>query len=190
MSETFGDFVRLPKGSNFNGITVNTESINDAFACVSAQIARLLIDIGVIHFDLHDGNALIYKSDDNKIKCLLIDFGRASNIMNNTDDDYLTAAEKQPIVIKKTEFFDELFKIPEDASDGDKRKFLLSVVDYVADTDFTINQKIFGFTDKERYQMDWYRYYPRRSFVPVMAFNILKSSVSSETTKMLPATLR
>ena len=82
-----------------------------AYAYVTAQIARLFINIGVIHFDLHSGNALIYLSPDNTIKSLIIDFGRASNIMTDTDDDYLNVSEKLTMREKKEEFFNRLFKL-------------------------------------------------------------------------------
>ena len=189
-SETFGDFLYAPNGTNFYGISLNTEYKNDAYAYVTAQIARLFIDIGVIHFDLHSGNALVYLSSTNSIKSLLIDFGRASNIMSTTDDDYLTSAEKQQLKDKKNDFFNSLFSIQPDAPDKEKAKFILSVLDYIADTDFSKNQQLFQFSDKDRYQMDWYRNYPRRSFVPVKAFEILKASISSEGSKILPTTIK
>ena len=59
-SATFGDFIDQPNGTNFYGLSLNTEYKNMAYAYVTAQIARLFIAIGVIHFDLHSGNALIY----------------------------------------------------------------------------------------------------------------------------------
>jgi hypothetical protein len=189
-SATFGDFIDEPSGTNFYGLSLNTEYKNMAYAYVTAQIARLFIDIGVIHFDLHSGNALIYLTRDNTIKSLIIDFGRASNIMTDTDDDYLNVSEKQKMREKKEEFFNRLFDLNEDTPDREKGKFILAILDYIADLDLRKNQALFNFSDAQRYQMDWYRNYPRRSYVPVMAFNILKATTTSEGTKMLPTTIK
>ena len=188
-SATFGDFIDQPAGTNFYGLSLNTEYKNMAYAYVTAQIARLFINIGVIHFDLHSGNALIYLAPDNTIKSLIIDFGRASNIMSNRDDDYLNVSEKEKMSEKKEEFFNRLFDLNEDTPDREKGKFILEILDYIADLDLTKNQQLFNFSDAQRYQMDWYRNYPRRSYVPVMAFNILKATTTSEGTKMLPTTI-
>jgi hypothetical protein len=190
MSTTFGDFIYKPNGTNFYRITINTEYKNDAYAYVTAQIARLFINIGVIHFDLHSGNALIYLTSDNKIKSLLIDFGRASDIMIDKDDDYLTISEKQEMRKMKGDFFDTLFSIESDAPDKTKANFIISVLDYIADVDYDKNQQLFQFSDPNRYQMDWYKNYPKRSFVPVKAFDILKESVVTEGTKMMPNTIK
>lgn len=189
-SATFGDFIDQPAGTNFYGISLNTEYKNMAYAYVTAQIARLFIAIGVIHFDLHSGNALIYLTSDNRIKSLIIDFGRASNIMTDTDDDYLDVSEKQGMREKKEEFFNRLFDLNEDAPDKDKVKFILSILDYIADLDLIKNQALFNFSDPQRYQMDWYRNYPRRSHVPLLAFDILKETTTSEGVKLLPTTIK
>ena len=38
--------------------------------------------------------------------------------------------------------------------------------------------------------MDWYREYPRRSDVPVLAFDILKNSITTEGIKISPDTIK
>jgi hypothetical protein len=110
--------------------------------------------------------------------------------MTDTVDDYLNVSEKQKMREKKEEFFNGLFDLNEDAPDKEKGKFILSILDYIADIDLEKNQQLFNFADAQRYQMDWYRNYPRRSYVPVMAFNILKETTTSEGTKMLPDTIK
>ena len=190
MSDTFGNFIDSPKNSNFYGIKVNNETKNDVYASVSSKIVRLFIDIGVIHFDLHSGNALVYKSNDNQINSLIIDFGRASNITNNIGDEYLTIVEKDKILNDKKTCYDELFKIGYDAPDDKKVKFITTVLDYISNEDHEKNQAIFQFSDRDRYQMDWYENIRDNDTVKVKAFDLLKKSIEvSGTSSMLPATI-
>ncbi len=181
-SVTFGDFLNLRDGTQFNGVTKNNDTTNAAYSHVTAQIARLFVDVGVIHFDLHSGNALIYTSPNNEIKSLIIDFGRASNIMSNDNDEYLTALDKKIFVDNKTDDLNKLLKYDPDIN---KQLFILNVLDYIAHTDFKRNQSIFMFADKTRYQMDWYRNYPRDSIVTANAFDILKNSTIVPTPSRL-----
>lgn len=182
-SVTFGDFLNK---------RISTETKNDAYASVSAQIIRLFIDIGVIHFDLHSGNVLIcpHNSNTNHLNSLIIDFGRASNLSNENEDDYLDEEEKEELKEKKNEFFNTLLSMDTEAPDEEKRNYILSVLDLMADTDFEKNQELFEYSNEERYQMDWYREYPRESFVPVKAFDILKKSITTEGIKISPVTIK
>jgi hypothetical protein len=186
-STTFGDFLEKD---------VSLETRNDVYASVSAQIIRLFIDVGVIHFDLHNGNVLVCppntttNNNSNNLTSIIIDFGRASNILNDVDDEYLDKDDKEELTEQKNEFLNTLLSMDIDASDKEKRKFILSVLDLIADTDFTENQKLLEYSDPERYQMDWYREYPRRSDVPVLAFDILKNSITTEGIKISPVTIK
>ncbi len=182
-STTFGDLIYAPSAN------VSKLVKGDAYASVSAKIARLFIEIGVIHFDLHSGNALVYFKPDNTVGSLIIDFGRASNIMSSTDDDYLSAAEKVNIVKEKNKYYNQIMDMSDSASDVDKKNYMLSVLDYIADIDFEKNQQMFGYSDPTRYQMDWFEMYPKEK-VPVTAFNILKQSITTEGLKITPTTIK
>ena len=186
-SDTFGKFLNYPDGYDFYGIEINPETRNLAYASVSAQIARLFIDIGVIHYDLHSGNILIFVTPDNNISSLIIDFGRASNIFNSINDDYLTLGEKRSFNSKRGNYYNKLF-FPHQ-SDEFKKTFLIEVLDFISATDHKKNQEIFQFTDPKRYQMRWYDSYPKDTDVPLKAFDILKASITSNE-KMLPQTIR
>lgn len=85
---------------------ISKEKLDNAYACVTAQTVRLFIDIGVIHFDLHDDNSLISNSN-----CVLIDFGRASFTLSEEDDDYFNVGEKEEMKQKKEEFYNKFFEI-------------------------------------------------------------------------------
>ena len=186
-STTFGDFLEKD---------VSLKTRNHVYASVSAQIVRLFIDVGVIHFDLHNGNVLVCppntttNNNSNNLTSLIIDFGRASNILNDVDDEYLDEDDKEELYEQKEEFLNTLLSMDDNALNIEKRKFILSVLDLIADTDFSKNQEIIEYSDPERYQMDWYREYPRRSDVPVLAFDILKNSITTEGIKISPDTIK
>jgi hypothetical protein len=190
-SITFGDFLDLPDGTVFQGITLNTEYKNTAYVCVTSQIARLFIDVGVIHFDLHAYNALIYLTPTNEIKCLLIDFGRASDIMSGTNDEYLNIDDKNEFKNHKDNYFKVLFNIQKYSQNDDTKKdYMLSLLSYIARNDYFKNQEKFNFNDIKRYQMNWYDDYPKDPIVPVNAFNILLESTTTMGTKITGYTIQ
>jgi hypothetical protein len=129
--------------------SLNESAKLSALEFTTAQVARLFIDIGIIHFDLHTENILVYVTADNKIKSVIIDFGRASNINNDEDDLFLSEEEKRTLIVKKNRFYNELF-----SSDVNKKTFILEVLDFIAGTDFTQNQRLFNYSNKDRFQMD------------------------------------
>ena len=192
-STTFIDFIyKKPIGTNFYGLEIEQEHKDIATAYVAAQISRLFIDIGVIHFDLHMKNALIYLTPNKEIRCLLIDFGRASDIMNDKDDEHLIRVEKKEMIIKKKDFFDSLFDVYDDDDNDDdnkKRAFILEVLDNIAEIDKETNQYMYVYSNPDSYQMEWYEDFPRNSHVPVDAFDILKKITSVEGTKITPNTI-
>lgn len=187
-STTLSDFIRKSNETNFNGIVINNITKNSAKSHVSAQISRLFLDIGVIHFDLHAGNALIYITPTNEIKSLIIDFGRASNFMSDVDDDYVKKNDKKVFEVMKEDFFNSLFDVNKD--DDDKIEFIISLLDNIAYVDHTKNQEKFNYSDKKAYQMDWYRDYPKNNKKVVMnAFEILKELISVKEDKIQPKTI-
>jgi len=190
-SITFGDFIYSPSRSNFYGITINTETKNDVFSSVASKIVRLFIDIGVIHFDLHSGNALIFKTSDNQLNSLIIDFGRASDLNSGVDDEYLTETEKQDIIKEKNKFYNKLFSMSLDSPEAEKVKYCKEILDYIADIDYDKNQQMFSFTDKNRYQMDWYDKFPTNPTVMAKVFDLVKQSVElADRISMGPQTIK
>ena len=187
-STTFGKFIDASLGAVFNGIPLTSQNKEMAYAYVSAQIVRLFIAIGVIHFDLHMGNALIYLASDKTIKSVIIDFGRASNIMTDIDDDYLMVSEKLDIQEEKTALFNKFFTLI-NKSDTDKINFILSILTYIAALDKKKNQAIFQYGNSQSYQMDWYENYP--TTVPLLAFNLLNAMIISDSSeKMTDRTIK
>ena len=66
----------------------------------------MFVDIGVVHFDLHKNNILVYYSEETRqFKVLLIDFGRASDITNEKNDRYLNEFDKSLLSMRREYFF-------------------------------------------------------------------------------------
>ena len=77
-SITLSDFLDLEGGYVFNGVTVIEDQRQHAIMSVLTKKLRLFLNIGVIHFDLHANNALIYVKNG-ILNSLIIDFGQESN---------------------------------------------------------------------------------------------------------------
>jgi len=107
-STTLKQFMSLPINSNFYGKIITYPDKLNAISNAFAQIARLFIEIGVIHFDLHAGNIMIYLNSEQEIKCSLIDFGRVSNIHSDDADIYLNKGRKEHIKLG-INYFKETF---------------------------------------------------------------------------------
>jgi hypothetical protein len=187
-STTFSDFMKRPDGSDFYGLTLNKEIKSRAEICVAAQASRLLIDIGVIHFDLHMKNALIFLSKYNNIECVLIDFGRASDIMNDSNDVYFDRIEKKNMRNKKDDYFDYLFRNNDD--DDIKKRLVFSILKTIADKDKEKNQAMFVYSQPDYYQMQWFDDFPRTNDVLLDTFNKLKQSMEVVQTKITNATFK
>jgi hypothetical protein len=162
-STTLDRFLTLRDNSLFYQTEITHEIKSHTISSVFAQIARLFIGIGVIHLDLHPGNVMIYLDPNNKlfdpknkIKTLLIDFGRASNI-NDKEEDVLGEQDKADAILLKTKLNSDFFKLVVSSSDDEKRKYMKSILDAIARADFSIHQP--HYRDGFSYQMMWYDQY-------------------------------
>lgn len=160
-STTFKDFLRK---TNFHGINVDVELKNKAYAYVIAQIARLFIDIGVIHYDLHLENVLIHSAPGKTIKSVLIDFGKASDIQTDVTKKPKTRLHVKKRLSKiqlKEQLYNKIFDLTINTPDK-KNEFILETLDYIAST-----------YPPDRNQMDWWKDVRTNDAITVMAFDIL-----------------
>lgn len=82
------------------------EDAHKVYAVFIAETIRLFVEVGIIHFDLHLNNALIYNDTNGNFKCLIIDFGRVSNILDDKSDTYLTISAKETLRIERDNIMD------------------------------------------------------------------------------------
>ena len=136
--------------------------LDDAYIDATAEMIRLFIDIGVLHFDAHMGNVLVYTTTTiDTPKCVVIDFGRASNIMNDdVNDEYLNTKEKKEVRAKKDAFYNRFLQGADKKFDkkfdkkNDKKNFIKEVCEYYRSTDYTKNEKMFG-SELEDAESSW-----------------------------------
>lgn len=177
-SMTLGKFIRLSSRSLFFGIAVTPEIKDNVYASVLSKVARLFIEIGIIHFDLHSSNALVYKTDDDEIDSVIIDFGRASDITNETKDIYFkTVREKEVINDMKSDLYNKIFSIKSNAKNKVKVDYIEEVLNFIAFKDNEINQQLFRFDDPGHFQMSWYKNVMGNNSVMIKTFNLLKQSI-------------
>ena len=194
-STTLGRFLDLPDNSHFYAKVITDAEKSEAVSNVFAQVVRLFIEIGVIHFDLHSGNAMIYLTPELEIKSSLIDFGRASNILSDATDDFLSREQKnEHVKVEMKKFYDEFFSLTRlrDNSNEKKSAYIRQVLDFIASADFTINNPRYYDNDGKRYQMKWYGRFV--NYIPLMAraFDILQTMilVNIDSMGIQPGTLK
>lgn len=177
MSSTFGDIIYSKPGKTFFNMPIDNQLKENAYIVVTAQVLRLFIDVGVIHFDLHTGNSLVFVKPDGSLGAVIIDFGRASNVLDPAPNEFMNMADKQQWTAIKAEAWRLLLTIDINASDVVKKNFVIRVMNQLADFEHAKFQKLFNPTDKGRYQMDWYEYFPTNTQAPVQVFDLLKAGV-------------
>jgi len=147
--------------------------VQNVAANIIAQIVRLLIDIQVIHLDLHYANVLV----DNKFNSTIIDFGIASQINLGSDDAYFNMDEKTLILTEITKFNQEYRKIGKrrasdvEPIDNQKRDFIINVMNYIAEKD---KERYVRLGKPEgQYQLIWTEEYRNNDAIMLSAFDRL-----------------
>lgn len=126
---------------------------------IVAQILRLYVEIGVIHFDLHAANDLVYEINGT-YDSMIIDFGRASDLTNGLADDFMTeSAKTRAEHVRKIEL-DNCFAVNL-RSNKEKINFMKKNLKYLTELENATNKRIFGgnFDRKSDYQMNWIESY-------------------------------
>ncbi len=187
----------MPMVSNSKTLAdITKEAIPTAVPNVIAKIVRLFIEIGVIHFDLHSGNALVFKDsndDSTENDSLIIDFGRASDITNGKPDMFVSLEDKQPLFESKQKFYESFLSTNSHNTDPLKKKFINDVINYIADEDYYENDRLFGYPDETSYQMDWIEQYirnPTHSEIILDSYNTLETISKTSDPKLLPSTIK
>jgi hypothetical protein len=104
---TFYDFIHNNKNNKIM-----------AYSYIYYQLVYLFLFIGIINFDMHMDNALVYFDMNMKnvvysdrIKTKLIDFGKVDNLNDRDSNKYLSLDEKDYINLKREDLKKELFII-------------------------------------------------------------------------------
>ena len=165
-SDTFENFLDLPRnGRNlFQGVQVTDQVVSEVYATLVSKIVRLYIEVGVIHFDLHLKNALVYLNGDNSLNVSVIDYGRASDVKDNAaTNEYLGPAEKRPLRDNSKALHTEVLNLCHPTKHAPptpeaKIKFISDVIDPLRTIEHAKSQQLYGNPDTYpygRYQFDW-----------------------------------
>jgi len=147
--------------------------VQNVAANIIAQIVRLLIDIQVIHLDLHYANVLV----DNKLNSTIIDFGIASQINSESDDAYFNVDEKMTMKTEIDGFVTEYGKIGKrrasdiEPIDKQKRDFIRSVMNYITEKDKARYARLGK--PEGQYQLIWTEEYRNNDAIMLSAFDRL-----------------
>jgi len=187
-SDTFGSFLDLPRnGRNlFQGVQVTDQVVSEVYAKLVSKIVRLYIEVGVIHFDLHLKNALVYLNGGNSLNVYIIDYGRASDVKDATTNEYLGPAEKRPLHAKSKALHTEVLKLCHPGKHAPptpeaKIKFISDVIDPLRTIEHAKSQQLYGNPDTYpygRYQFDW-----MEEITPMLA-QMLTRRTAHETREM------
>jgi hypothetical protein len=165
-SDTFESFLDLPRNrqASFQDVPVTEDIVYNVYAKLISKIVRLYIEVGVIHFDLHLKNALIYRQRGNSLDACIIDYGRASDVNDNTTNDYLGPADKRPLREISKALHTDVLKLchptkhaPPPTSEA-KIKFISDVIDPLRRLEHERSQQLYGNPESYpygRYQFDW-----------------------------------
>lgn len=183
-------------GTYISNSSIPTGLKNQSMVHLASNAMRLFIDSGVVHFDLHPNNALIY-THYGVIKTLIIDFGRSSDVMDEKRDDFLSAPEKDDLREKKSEYFNEVLSLKYQGSPWtptNKIEYVKKVMGELTATDKRVNHALYSDHyalpgNANKYQMYWYEKLKTMDPLLEESFELLKSSVISSGDKLQASTI-
>jgi len=178
----------IPGSQTFYDFSTRTDIalavVQSVAANIIAQIVRLLIDIQVIHLDLHYANVLVYSDNQSDIgvNSTIIDFGIASQINSGSDDAYFSVGEKTQILTEITKFNQDYRKIGKRrTSDTQKCEFIRSVMNYIAEKDKARYVRLGK--PEGQYQLRWTDEYINNDAIMLSAFDRLYSMMFTNIDK-------
>ena len=101
---TMKKYIKITDGDQFIGQTIDKTHKNAAYSCIIAAILRLFL-VGIIHYDLHLGNIMIYYDRDGRIQCRILDFGNSGIFTSKKPNEFLTFWQRNSLtkVLEETE---------------------------------------------------------------------------------------
>jgi len=137
---------------------------NHAYSNIYYQLIYLFLIIGVINFDMHRDNALVYR-DNGTIKTELIDFGWCDNLTTTEkDSEYLKIYEKNYINTIREKLKDELnniiFSKTRTQENQSKINFIMKTMNILNIICWTSNRRERNIINKTQHQINWFEPIP------------------------------
>lgn len=158
---------------------------------LTANTIRLFVDIGIIHFDLHSSNALVYRNKKGEDQCIIIDFGRATDVSELRDDPYLSEKVKEYILVSRNNMLLDLVEKTQWTKE-EKAAYIVSVMKYLTKMDNAINSHLFPnyyVNHPGEYQMSWYDAIKNNIDELALSFDILVDSMKMNKTHLTQKTI-
>jgi hypothetical protein len=162
-SITLYGFLNLPDGSNFQGLTVNQAQKNRAYSLIIACVLRLYW-AGIVHFDLHTKNFLLYVDQNGILQGKIIDLGNSIIFTNGPNKFLVDPADIATLTARL-----EIYKNGIIADVGNdtfirKKDFVVDLLDIIKAFDTKGNRQVFpgtarfaGQDDHTNCQMSWWQ---------------------------------
>jgi hypothetical protein len=155
---TMRKFIKIKDGDLFNGIwTINKTQKNFAYCCIISAILRLFL-VGIIHYDLHLGNIMIYYDERGRIQCRILDFGNSGIFTSTKPNEFLTFWQKR-ILTKVLEETERDFKSNVDIKKEQKIILVRKIMDALEHSEREGNAMVFKNyleDDSNKCQMMWW----------------------------------
>ena len=154
-----------------------------------AQIIRLFLELHIFHLDLHSRNILIY-TKDRRVKCVLIDFGRASILNDDVSNEYIRDTQVKNTYSEEAEkYYEDFFRIlrGEEPPPEEKKDFVENVIKSICNIDDTVGHQNFNLPTGE-YQLDWINDLNRYNYEAV--FDTMRQiMITEQPDKLTPSTI-
>ena len=159
-SITLDGFLRLNDGSIFQGLTVDQTQKDRAYSLITACVMRLYW-AGIIDFDLHANNFILYVDENRELQGKIIDLGN-SIIFTRGPNKFITdPAQIEILNMALQEFIQEILH---ENPDETKEDYVKNLLDTIKDYDTQGNHRVFpttarfaGQDDHTNCQMTWWQ---------------------------------
>jgi hypothetical protein len=162
-SITLDGFIRLADGSIFQGLTVDQAQKNRAYSLITACVMRLYL-VGIIDFDLHENNFILYVDQNGILQGKIIDLGNSIIFTNGTNNFIV---DPNDIILLKLGVDTYKHDIIEDAGNDTfirKEEIVVDLLDMIKEFDTKGNLQVFpnvtrfaGADDHDNCQMGWWQ---------------------------------
>jgi DNA-binding phage protein len=159
-SITLDGFLRLADNTNFQGLTVDQTQKNRAYSLITACVMRLYW-AGIIDFDLHENNFILYVDQNVELQGKIIDLGNAIIFTNGTNKFIPDVGDIEFLKLGLDTYKNSVI---DEEDDDTKEEFVVDLLDMIKRFDTKGNHRVFpgtarfaGQDDHTNCQMGWWQ---------------------------------
>jgi hypothetical protein len=162
-SITLEDFINLADGSIFQGLTVDKEQKNRAYSLITACVMRLYL-VGIIDFDLHDNNFILYVDQNGVLQGKIIDLGNSIIFTNGTNKFIVDSDDIKLLKLGLDTYKNDIIGDAGNDTFIHKAEIVVDLLDMIKEFDTKGNRQVFphiqrfaGQDDHTNCQMGWWQ---------------------------------